>query len=128
MFPTEGYISSAFGMRRNQFTNMPDFHEGIDITNDVGTPVLAPADGKVIFAGYRGNFGQVIEIQHEGDITTLYGHLHKILVKPEEKVTRWQEIALMGNTGKSTGPHLHYEVHVRHQAVNPRAYLESIGG
>ena len=128
MMPTDGYVSSRFGMRRNPFTNQPDFHQGIDITNNVGTRVIAPANGVVAFAGPRGTFGQVIELEHEGKVTTIYGHLARILVKPGQRIRRGQMIGLMGNTGMSSGPHLHYEVRVDNQPVNPKTYLDSVTG
>ena len=121
--PSEGFISSTFGSRQNPFTSLPDFHEGLDISNEVGTPVVATANGVVTFAGDRGSFGHVVEIQHEHGISTLFGHLAKILVQPGQRVTRGQRIGLMGNSGKSTGPHLHYEVRVNDQPVNPKPYL-----
>jgi murein DD-endopeptidase MepM/ murein hydrolase activator NlpD len=129
--PSQGFVSSVFGMRRNPFTDAPDFHEGLDITNAIGTPVVSPADGVVAFTGTKGEYGNVVEIRHEAGISTLYGHLAKILVKRGQHLKRWQEIALVGNSGKSTGPHLHYEVHRNDQPVNPLSYilnLDSIGG
>lgn len=123
ILPAEGFISSSFGSRLNPFTNSPDFHEGIDLTNEVGTSVVAPADGVVTFVGVKGNYGQVVEIKHAGEVSTLYGHLEKVLVKSGQQVKRWQPIGLMGNTGRSTGPHLHYEVHVNDQPVNPMPYI-----
>lgn len=130
VLPAQGFLSSTFGSRHNPFTNAPDFHEGIDITNEIGTPVVAPASGMVIFAGVKGNYGNVIEIQHDNGISTLYGHLSKIRVKLGQRVNRWDIIGEIGNTGHSTGPHLHYEVHVSDQPVNPIPYildLDSLG-
>ena len=123
ILPTEGFISSTFGSRRDPFTNAPDFHEGLDLTNVIGTPVVAPADGVVTFTGQKGNYGNVIEIKHDDEVSTLYGHLNKIEVHVGDHVKRWQEIGLIGNTGHSTGPHLHYEVHVNDQPVNPLPYI-----
>ena len=125
-----GFLSSYFGARRNPFTNAPDFHEGIDITNELGTPVVAPADGKVSFVGLKGSYGNVIEIQHRGGIITLYGHLNEIRVKVGQDIKRWDVIATVGNTGNSTGPHLHYEIHIGDSPVNPLPYilnLDSVG-
>jgi len=121
--PAPGFISSTFGSRLNPFTNLPDFHEGIDICNSYGTPVLATARGTVIHAGSLGSFGQTVEIDHGNGITTLFGHLSKIHVKVGQVVSRGERIGLMGNSGMSTGPHVHYEVRVHDQAVNPRPYL-----
>jgi len=126
--PTQGFISSMFGARRNPFTGLPDFHEGMDISGDIGTPVLATADGIVAFAGEKGNSGSVVDIEHSFDFSSSYGHLHRILVKQGEKVNRGQIIGLMGNSGNSTGPHLHYEVHVHGQPVNPKPYLLDLAG
>lgn len=123
ILPTQGFLSSYFGSRPNPFTFAPDFHEGIDITNEVGTPVIAPAAGIVIFTGVKGNYGNVVEIQHNSEITTLYGHLARIQVKIGQKVNRWDVIGQIGNTGRSTGPHLHYEVHIGDQPVNPLPYI-----
>jgi murein DD-endopeptidase MepM/ murein hydrolase activator NlpD len=123
LVPTQGLISSTFGARNNPFTGSPDFHEGLDISSDIGTPVEATADGTVVFAGFKGNFGRVIQIQHEYGFSTLFGHLERIMVAPGQHVRRGQEIGTVGNSGNSTGPHLHYEVHVNDQAVNPRPYL-----
>lgn len=130
VLPAQGFLSSSFGSRHNPFTNAPDFHEGIDITNEIGTPVVAPASGVVSFAGIKGNYGNVIEIQHDNGISTLYGHLSRIRVKLGQRVNRWDVIGEIGNTGHSTGPHLHYEVHVSDQPVNPIPYildLDSLG-
>jgi murein DD-endopeptidase MepM/ murein hydrolase activator NlpD len=123
IYPAEGFISSGFGSRPNPFTSLPDFHEGIDISNEFGTPVVATGQGKVIHAGTLGSFGLTIEIEHENGIQTLFGHLAKIYVKVGEEVTPGEKIGLMGNTGMSTGPHLHYEVRIKEQPVNPRPYL-----
>ena len=123
LIPAEGFISSSFGSRMSPFTNLPDFHQGIDISGDYGTPVIATAQGKIAMAGYFGSFGLTVQIEHENGITTLFGHLAKIYVKPGEEVVRGEQIGLMGNTGMSTGPHLHYEVRINEQPVNPRPYL-----
>ncbi len=130
ILPVTGFLSSYFGARRNPFTNAPDFHEGIDITNELGTPVVAPADGKVSFVGLKGSYGNVIEIQHRGGIITLYGHLNEIRVKVGQDIKRWDVIATIGNSGNSTGPHLHYEIHIGDSPVNPLPYilnLDSVG-
>lgn len=123
LIPTEGFISSSFGSRLSPFTSLPDFHQGIDISGNYGTPVIATAQGKISMAGYFGSFGQTIQITHENGITTLFGHLAKIYVKLGDEVVRGQKIGLMGNTGMSTGPHLHYEVRINEQPVNPKPYL-----
>jgi len=123
ILPTQGFISSFFGSRRNPFTGSPDFHEGLDITTEKGTPVLAPADGVVVFAGVKGNYGNVLEIKHSEELSTVFGHLDKILAKPGQKIKRWETVGMVGETGRTTGPHLHYEVHVAQQPVNPLPYI-----
>lgn len=123
LIPTHGLISSTFGARTNPFTGLPDFHEGLDISTAIGTPVVATADGVVAFAGEGGNFGKLIEIRHEYGFSTVFGHLNQILVAPGQHVHRGDRIGLVGNTGNSTAPHLHYEVHVNDQPVNPKPYL-----
>jgi murein DD-endopeptidase MepM/ murein hydrolase activator NlpD len=130
ILPSAGFLTSYFGARRNPFTNAPDFHEGIDITNEIGTPVVSPADGKVLFVGQKGSYGNIVEILHRGEIRTLFGHLDEVRVKVGQEVKRWDVIGTVGNTGKSTGPHLHYEVHVGESPVNPLPYilnLDSLG-
>ncbi len=123
IMPAEGWISSGFGYRRDPFTGKRRFHEGIDISNRPGTPVVAPADGVVIFAGREAGYGNLIIISHGYGITTRYGHLKKIFVKVGQKVQRGDIIGEIGNTGRSTGPHLHYEVRVYNRPVNPMNYI-----
>jgi murein DD-endopeptidase MepM/ murein hydrolase activator NlpD len=123
LIPTEGFISSSFGSRLSPFTNLPDFHQGIDISGNYGAPVIATAQGKITMAGWFGSFGLTIQIEHENGITTLFGHLSKIYVKPGDQVVRGQKIGLMGNSGMSTAPHLHYEVRINELPVNPKPYL-----
>ena len=125
ILPTSGFISSSFGSRRNPFTGLPDFHEGMDISNSSGTPVFAPADGIVSASGYRGTLGLTVILQHDDELSTVFGHLGLVLVKSGEKVKRGEKIGLMGNSGLSTGPHLHYEVRVNNQPVNPKSYLKT---
>lgn len=121
--PTKGWITSTFGPRASPFTGNREFHRGVDIAGRTGTPVLAPADGQVIFAGRRRALGLAITIRHGYDIETLYGHLSEIMAKRGDKVRRGQQIGVMGNTGRSTGPHLHYQVQVADRAVNPQNYI-----
>ena len=124
ILPCNGRFTSGFGMRRDPFTGRMHFHRGIDLAAPVGTPVYAPADGTVkkIKWDVRG-YGLLLEINHGMGITTLYGHLSKVLVKPGQKVKRGQIIARVGNTGRSTGPHLHYEVRILNRPVNPVNYI-----
>ncbi len=119
IWPATGWISSPYGIRRDPFTGKKRFHEGIDITNRIGTPVLAPADGIVTFAGRNGGYGNVIYISHGLGVSTRYGHLSKIYVKVGQHVQRGDVIGAIGNTGRSTGPHLHYEVRINKKPVNP---------
>jgi septal ring factor EnvC (AmiA/AmiB activator) len=121
--PTKGWISSDFGYRVSPFTGRRELHRGLDIANQVGTPIIAPADGVVTHAENQWLIGNMLAIDHGYGIVTRYGHLNKMLVKRGERVKRGQEIALMGNTGRSTGPHLHYEVRLNGVPVNPRKYI-----
>lgn len=121
--PTKGWISSRFGQRVSPFTNQKEFHNGLDISARMGTPILAPADGIVESAGTNYGFGKILTVNHGYGFKTVYAHLSKFLVKKGEKVKRGQEIAQMGNTGRSTGTHLHYEVHLNGVPVNPLQYI-----
>ncbi len=123
ILPSRGWLSSGFGYRISPFTGTIQMHEGIDISNSVGTPVVAPADGLVVKVGREYGYGKVLVINHGYGITTRYGHLHKADVKIGQKVKRGDLIAEVGNTGRSTGPHLHYEVLVNNVAVDPRKYI-----
>lgn len=123
IWPARGWVSSGFGYRRDPFTGLRQFHEGLDISNRIGTPVVAPADGVVVQVWKDWKMGLTLKISHGYGITTLYGHLHKVLVEVGQRVKRGQKIALMGNTGRSTGPHLHYEIRLNGKAVNPRHYI-----
>lgn len=123
IWPTQGWISSEFGYRISPFTGQREFHKGIDISGPEGTPIIAPAEGEVIFTGKNGAYGLSILLDHGNGITTRYAHLSKIVVKKGEKVKRGEIIAYMGNTGRSTGPHLHYEVRVGGVPVNPYRYI-----
>jgi len=122
-WPVRGAVNSEFGNRLSPWTKAPEFHSGLDISANSGTPVRSPAAGTVIHAGPHSEYGLAVIIDHGQDVRSLYGHLSKIHVKPGQTVERGTELALSGNTGRSSGPHLHYEVMVRGQAVNPRAYL-----
>ena len=121
--PCQGYISSHFGRRKDPFTGKPAFHTGIDIVGYPGTPVKATADGKVIYAGNHSGYGKVVVIRHGFGYSTLYGHLKKIEVRAGQKVKRGQIIGYLGNTGRSTGPHLHYEVRRYGRYLNPSRYI-----
>lgn len=121
--PAKGWISSGFGYRISPFTGLREFHRGLDIANKKGTKIIATADGIVTFAGKNGLLGKTIKIDHGHGMVTRYGHLSKILKKRGEAVKRGDVIAVMGNTGRSTGPHLHYEVFLNGIPVNPKKYI-----
>jgi murein DD-endopeptidase MepM/ murein hydrolase activator NlpD len=123
IWPVKGFIASGFGPRTNPIGGGPEFHPGIDISAPYGSPVEAPADGLVIFTGWKDGYGKCIEISHGNGYTTRYGHLSKILVKQGQHVKRWQKIGLVGSTGYSTGPHLHYEVRRNDHPLNPKKFL-----
>jgi len=121
--PTEGWISSKFGYRESPFTGRREFHKGMDIANRKGTPIVASADGVVTYSGSKGFLGNLIVIDHGHGIVTRYAHADKLLKQQGEKVKRGDTIALMGNSGRSTGPHLHYEVRLNGISVNPSKYI-----
>ena len=121
--PTKGWVTSAFGYRTSPFTGNREFHRGVDIAARKGTPIIAPADSQVRFAGQRRHLGNTIVLRHGYGVDTVYGHLSEIVVKRGQKVKRGETIALMGTTGRSTGPHLHYQVEVNGVPVNPRNYI-----
>ncbi len=118
-----GIISDGFGMRYHPILHMKLMHEGIDLVADVGTPVHATGAGVVSYVGQRGGYGNVVEIDHGFGYSTVYGHLEKALVREGQSVKRGQVIALSGDSGLSTGPHLHYEVIKNGVHVNPVAYF-----
>jgi hypothetical protein len=123
-WPVRGAVNSEFGNRPSPWTSgNTEFHAGLDIKADRGTPVRAPAAGSVIHSGNATEYGTAIVLEHTDGVRTLYGHLSKVNVQTGQKVERGAVIGYTGNTGRSTGPHLHYEVLVKGQAVNPRAYL-----
>jgi murein DD-endopeptidase MepM/ murein hydrolase activator NlpD len=121
--PAEGWISSAFGYRVSPFTGLRELHKGLDIAGRKGTPIIATADGIVTFTGKNGLYGNMVKIDHGHGMVSRYGHIEKILKKRGEAVKRGDVIALMGNTGRSTGPHLHYEVFLNGLPVNPKKYI-----
>lgn len=118
-----GYFSSGFGVRHDPFTKKATHHDGLDISAPRGTPVQSTAAGTVIYAGRYYNYGQFIVVDHGGGYQTAYGHLHKISVRKGQKVTKGTVIGQVGSTGRSTAPHLHYEVRVNGVAVNPMDYV-----
>jgi murein DD-endopeptidase MepM/ murein hydrolase activator NlpD len=123
-WPVRGPVNSDFGRRVSPWAGGgSEHHSGLDIGAPRGTEVRAPAPGTVVFAGAHAEYGIALIIDHGNDIKTLYGHLQKALVEPGQAVQRGQRIALTGNTGRSSGPHLHYEIQVSGRPVNPRSYL-----
>jgi murein DD-endopeptidase MepM/ murein hydrolase activator NlpD len=119
----KSWVTSKFGYRKSPFTGKREFHKAYDIASRKGTPILATADGVVTFSGKKGLLGNTIVIDHGHGMVTRYGHSHKLLKKRGDKVKRWETIALMGSTGRSTGPHVHYEVHLNGIPVNPEKYM-----
>jgi murein DD-endopeptidase MepM/ murein hydrolase activator NlpD len=122
-WPVRGSVNSEYGNRKSPWTDEREFHAGMDIGANRGTPVQAPAAGTVFFAGTAPEYGTTVIIDHGQDIKSLYGHLSQVSVKAGQKVERGTPIAYTGNTGRSSGPHLHYEILVKGRPVNPRAYL-----
>ena len=126
IWPVDGTLEGGFGGRRNPFGGPGyEFHTGQDIEAPMGTPVIAGARGQVSFVGWQNGYGQLVVIDHGGGLSTRYGHLSHIDVDFGQSVSRGQLIGKVGSTGRSTGPHLHYEVRINDQAVNPLQYLLS---
>jgi murein DD-endopeptidase MepM/ murein hydrolase activator NlpD len=121
--PVSGQVTSSFGWRADPLTGGPRFHGGIDIAAPTGTPVYAPQAGYVMFSGKYGGYGNVVVLNHGNSLFTVYGHNSQLLVKAGDSVGRGQTISLVGSTGRSTGPHLHFEVHYNQQYMNPVTYL-----
>lgn len=123
IWPVTGFISSSFGGRMSPFGRGTQFHKGLDISNRVGTPIIAPAEGSVIMSGPDGAYGNSVEINHGGGIVTKYAHMQRAVVKQGEWVKRGQILGYIGMTGRTTGPHLHYEVRLNGVPVNPMRYI-----
>jgi len=123
MKPAAGWYTSTFGYRVSPYTDKPMMHEGLDIAASPGTPVYAPADGVVSFSGYDAGYGKLIVIDHGYGVETRYGHNSELHVKVGQKVRRGERIAAVGNTGRSTGPHLHYEIRVNGEPTDPVKYI-----
>jgi murein DD-endopeptidase MepM/ murein hydrolase activator NlpD len=122
-WPVRGPVNSEFGSRLSPWTKATEFHAGMDIRAERGTQVRAPAAGVVVIAGPQAEYGLAVILDHGEDIRTIYAHLSRVGVAVGQKVERGAELGLTGNTGRSSGPHLHYEILVKGQPVNPRAYL-----
>ncbi len=123
VWPVRGYLSTSFGNRIDPFTAQRDFHSGIDISTPLGTKVAAPADGVVVTVAEKGGYGKSIVIDHGYGMLTRYGHLDRYNARPGQRVKRGDVIGFVGNTGRSTAPHLHYEVWIRDQAQNPIHFI-----
>ncbi|MBI4831305.1 MAG: peptidoglycan DD-metalloendopeptidase family protein [Candidatus Lindowbacteria bacterium] len=117
------WLSSSFGYRDDPISGKKRFHEGVDIVAPRGTPIIAPADGVVIYAGWDNGLGRMVVIAHGYGYSTAYGHCDALLVRRGERVKRGDVVAYIGSTGRSTGPHLHYEVRRYGKLDNPRKYL-----
>lgn len=121
--PVDGWITSKFGYRKSPFTGRKEFHSGLDIANKSGTKLIATANGRVSYAAKKMYIGNLIIIDHGFGRVTKYGHLKKIFVKRGQKIKRGDVIGLLGNSGRSTGPHVHYEVRINGTPVNPLKYI-----
>jgi murein DD-endopeptidase MepM/ murein hydrolase activator NlpD len=125
LWPVEGIITGAFGERIDPFNGEGAFHSGVDIGATIGQPIIAPADGVVTFADFMGGYGRAVVIDHGHGISTRYGHMKSFAVFPGEHVHRGDTIGYVGDSGRSTGPHLHYEVRINDIPVNPHKYLRT---
>ncbi|MBP8129694.1 MAG: peptidoglycan DD-metalloendopeptidase family protein [Candidatus Hydrogenedentes bacterium] len=125
LLDTEGRITSDFGPRLDPFTGRPDYHDGIDIAADFGSRIRPAGSGVVTFSGWRPGYGKMVSVRHDDGTETVYGHNAANLVEAGDRVTHESVIALLGNTGRSTGPHVHFEVRVRGRAVDPVQYLST---
>lgn len=123
VWPVRGYLSAGFGNRKDPFTGLPDFHPGLDISAPLGTKILAPADGTVIFVGVKGGYGNAVTVDHGRGIVTHYGHMDAFNVRVGQAVRRGSVLGFVGSTGRSTAPHLHYEVWLNGSNQNPLTYI-----
>jgi murein DD-endopeptidase MepM/ murein hydrolase activator NlpD len=122
-WPVRGWITSPYGNRTSPFSGVLKFHEGLDIAAQTGTPIMAPADGVVVKAGFSTGYGNMVEVSHGYGIKTVYAHNSRLNVKAGQRIKRGDVIAYVGDTGSSTGPHLHYEVRLNGLPVNPIKYM-----
>ena len=123
LWPVQGRISASFGERIDPFSGEGAFHRGMDISAEVGTRIIAPADGVVQYADIMYGYGRAVVLDHGNGVTTLYGHLSGFAVSPGETIHRGDTLGYVGSSGRSTGPHLHYEVRIFNTPVNPHKYL-----
>lgn len=121
--PARGWLTSRFGYRMSPFTGKAAMHAGLDIAAAPGSPVYAPADGVVSYAGYDQGYGKLVSIDHGYGVSTRFGHTSQIYVQVGQKVSKWDVVAAVGNTGRSTGPHLHYEVRINGTPVDPINFI-----
>lgn len=121
--PARGWFTSRFGYRISPFTRRPVMHNGVDIAAAPGSPVFAPADGVVSYVGYDPGYGKLVSVDHGYGVITRYAHNSRVFVTVGQKVRRWEVLAAVGNTGRSTGPHLHYEVRVNGIPIDPINYI-----
>jgi len=121
--PAKGWITSRFGYRTSPFTGKTTLHAGLDVAAAPGSPIYAPADGVVIFASYDEGYGKLVSIDHGFGVTTRFGHMSQIYVQVGQRINKWDVIGAVGNTGRSTGPHCHYEVRINGTPVDPINYI-----
>lgn len=123
IWPINGTVTSRFGWRNSPWGGGSEFHAGIDIANSIGTPVVAAADGKVVQSAWSAGYGNIVQIDHGNGMTTIYGHNSRNAVTAGQNVKKGQVISYVGSTGRSTGPHLHYEVRINDTAVDPSRFM-----
>ena len=123
IWPVTGVVTSTFGWRKSPFEDEKELHSGIDIAVHLGAPVVATADGKVVQSGPAGGYGNLVQLDHGNGIATLYGHNSRLAVQVGETVKKGQVISYVGSTGRSTGPHVHYEIRKNDTAIDPWTYL-----
>jgi murein DD-endopeptidase MepM/ murein hydrolase activator NlpD len=121
----DGWYSSNFGLRIDPFSGQSSFHEGIDFLAETGTPVVAAASGKVVFAGWHPQYGKVVDVDHGNGLVSRYAHASRLVVAEGDLVVRGQHIANVGSSGRSTGPHLHFEVRLNGVPQNPARFLRA---
>jgi murein DD-endopeptidase MepM/ murein hydrolase activator NlpD len=127
IMPTEGYPSDRYGMRSDPFTGKRSFHAGMDISSPGGSKVVATADGIVLFAGRQANYGKLVKIRHRFGVGTRYGHLKRVVVEKGQRLKKGDVVGYVGATGRATGPHVHYEVRLNGQSLNPLLFFREEG-
>ncbi|HEY3131245.1 MAG TPA: M23 family metallopeptidase [Acidobacteriota bacterium] len=128
IMPVRGYPSGGFGFRLDPISGHRDFHPGVDFASPYGNKIVATADGVVTFAGRRFGYGNAVVVDHRFGMSTLFGHMSRTVVRPGQQVKRGDIVGYVGNTGRSTGPHLHYEVRLNDRPLNPMTFLRSRRG